>query len=307
MTAKDLFNAIFDASLALMLITLVASLGLGMTVRQIVEPMKRVVVLVVAVLVNIVIAPLIAIGVCDLFSLSTEARIGVVLTAVAAGGPTGIKCAQLAKRSDMAMALSFTVVLILLNIVAAPLWAGEVVSGATVDRGQIVINLLLLILLPLVVGLVLRSRYAEHATGWKDALEKISNIALLVAIVVGIAVNWSLLTSQLGTRVLIASVIITLLFIAAGWVGGLVGGRQSALTNGMVASTRFQVVGLIVIATSLHNNGAYLSPALIFCLLNTVVPVIVGLELGRLASHHAKSATAPDAPQAPPSPAVISS
>ena len=52
MTAQDLFNAIFNASLAVMVTTLVAGLGLSLTVRQILEPLRRVWVLLATVLVN---------------------------------------------------------------------------------------------------------------------------------------------------------------------------------------------------------------------------------------------------------------
>src|SRR5690242_15168950 len=122
MTAQDLFNAIFNASLAVMILTLVAGLGLSLSVRQIIAPLSKVVVLVSAVVFNILLAPLVAIGVCHLFPLNTEARIGLELAAMAAAGPVGMKSAQLTKRADMAMALSFTIVLQLVNIVAAPLW-----------------------------------------------------------------------------------------------------------------------------------------------------------------------------------------
>ena len=69
MTAKDLFNALFNASLAVMILSLVTSLGIGMTIRQLLAPLSRVGVLASTVIFNTVLAPLIAIGICDLFPL----------------------------------------------------------------------------------------------------------------------------------------------------------------------------------------------------------------------------------------------
>ena len=300
MSAQHLFNAIFNASLAVMVTTLVAGLGLSLTVRQILEPVRKVGILAATVVMNSVLAPLIAIGVCHLLPLSSEHRVGLELATIAAAGPVGMKAAQFAKRADMAMALSFTIVLQLLNIAAAPLWAKQIVTGATVDLWTIVKDLLLLVLAPLVIGLVLRGRHPEHADGWKAGLEKTSNIALVTAIAVGLAVNWSLFTSALGSWILVASAIVVILYIAVGWLAGRVGNAQSAVTVSMVSSMRFTPIGLVVISAVLHNQGAYLIPALLFSLVDTVIPLAVGVELGRAASHAKKPAVAGAAARSAP-------
>jgi BASS family bile acid:Na+ symporter len=282
-TAQHLFNAIFDASVAVMILALVTGLGLSLTLQQILAPLRRVWVLVATVIANSVLMPLVGIGVCHALPLSTESRVGVELAVMAAAGPVGMKAAQLTKRADMAMALSFTIALQVVNIVAAPLWAKQIVTGATVDPWTIVKDLLLLVLAPLVIGQVLRARHGEHAEGWQAGLEKVSNIALLVAIVVGLAVNWKLFTSAIGSWVIVASVVIVIVCMALGWLAGRVGDSQAAITISMVAGMRFTPVGLIVIATVLHNDGAYLIPALIFSLVCTVIPIVAGLEIGRAA------------------------
>ena len=283
MTAQHLFNAIFDASVAVMILALVTGLGLSLTLEQILAPLRRVRVLVATVIANSVLAPLVGIGVCHALPLSTESRVGVELAVMAAAGPVGMKAAQLTKRADMAMALAFTIALQVVNIVAAPLWAKQIVTGATVDPWTIVKDLLLLVLVPLVIGQVLRARHGEHAAGWQAGLEKVSNMALLVAVVVGLAVNWKLFTSAIGSWVIVASVIIVVVCMALGWLAGRVGDRQAAISISMVAGMRFTPVGLIVIATVLHNDGAYLIPALIFSLVCTVIPIVAGIELGRAA------------------------
>jgi BASS family bile acid:Na+ symporter len=298
MSAHDLFNAIFNASLAVMILTLVTGLGLSLTLQQILAPLRRAWVLVATVIANSVLAPLVGIGICHALPLSTQSRVGVELAVMAAAGPVGMKAAQLTKRADMAMALSFTIVLQVLNIVAAPLWAEQIVSGATVDPWSIVKDLLLLVLAPLVIGQVLRARHPEHAEGWQAGLEKISNMALLVAIVVGLAVNWKLFTSAIGSWVIVASVVIVLVCMVLGWLAGRVGDSQSAITISMVAGMRFTPVGLIVIATVLHNEGTYLIPALIFSLVCTVIPIVAGLEIGRAAKKVGKKPTAEAAPAA---------
>ena len=295
MSAQHLFNAIFNASLAVMILALVTGLGLSLTLHQILAPLRRVWVLVATVIANSVLAPLVAIGVSHALPLSTQSRVGVELAAMAAAGPVGMKAAELTKRADMAMAVSFTIVLQVLNIAVAPLFAKQIVTGASVDPWSIVKDLLLLVLLPLVIGQVLRARHPEHAEGWQAGLEKISNVALMVAIVVGIAVNWKLLVHALGSWVLLASALIVVVCMVLGWFAGRVADSNSAVTISMVSGMRFTPIGLIVIATTLHNQGAYLIPALLFSLVATVIPIVAGLEVGRAAAKSGKKQTTPAA------------
>ena len=93
------------------------------------------------------------------------------------------------------------------------------------------------VLAPLVVSMALHARYPEHDT-WKTTLEKTSNIALVAALGMGIAVNWSLLTSSIGSWVIAASTVLALVYVAVGWAAGL-GTRESEVTISMVSGMRF--------------------------------------------------------------------
>jgi len=298
MTAQTLFNGIFNASLVVMIITLVMSLGMSFTVAQVLAPMRRTGFLLGAIAVNSVLAPLVAIGVAHLLPLTSQARTGLEIVTIAAAGPAGLKACQLAKRADMAMAVSFTIVLQVLNIIAAPLWAKAVVTGAKVNPWTIVVDLLILVLIPLVIGLIVRARYAADAGKWKTGLEKTSNIALYVVIGVGIGVNWKLVVTSVGSWVILASAIIIVIYIVLGWAVGF-RHRQAAVTVSMISAMRFTPIGLIVISTVLHNQGAYLTPALIFALVDTIIPFVVAAEIGRFLTRGEK----PAAPGAGPKPA----
>ena len=280
MTVESLVNALFNAGLFVMIVTLVMSLGMGFTVAQVVAPLRRVWVFVAAVGINVLVVPAVAWGIATLFPLTSEQVTGLVLVCVASAGPAGLKAAQLAKRADMALAVSLVIVLQLINIVAAPLWAQAVVTGASVSAWGIVKNLLVLVLVPLVLGLFGHARYTEHAESWKAGLEKASNIALCIAIVAGLAVNWSDIVSLLGSWVLVAASVMILVFMGLGALIGL-RDRPTAISGAMVTGMRFQPIGLIIITTQLGGNSAYLAPALVFALIDTFLMFGVGIELGR--------------------------
>ena len=292
MTALGALNAVFQASLFLMIFTLVLSLGLSFTVAQVLSPLGRWQVVGAMLVINVLLVPVVAIAIARLLPITQDQVIGLVLVCIASAGPAGLKAAQLAKRSDMALAVSMVVLLMVVNIVAAPLWAQAVVTGASVSAWGIVEDLLILVLIPLVLGLLAHARYTEHAEEWKVKLEGFSNIALMIAIVTGVLVNWADIVSLLGSWVLVAATVQILAFMAMGATVGFIGKRSTptALSGAMVTGMRFQPLGLIIITTQLAGNGAYLAPALVFALIDTFLMFGIGIELG----HRAK----PDSPRA---------
>ncbi len=168
----------------------------------------------------------------------------------------------------------------LVNLIAVPLWAGQVVSGASISAVTILKDLLELVLIPLSIGLLVRWRYPDHATSWQPGLVKAANLALGLALVAGIPVNWSTIVSLFGSLVLLASLTVVLVSLAAGY---FTGGKNAAAraSTGLVSGVRFSSLGLIIIGTQLHGNPSYLGPAIVFALVDTIVPIFVAVEMGR--------------------------
>jgi hypothetical protein len=184
--------------------------------------LRRIGLVVLMVALNCALIPALAWGVFKVFGIQDAYVSGATLAAVGAAGAAGLKAAQLSKRADLALSVSIVVVLQLVNLAAVPLWASHVVSGASISAVTILKGLLLLVLLPLVIGLLVRARYTEHAESLQPELVKIANLALGLALVAGVSVNWSTIVSLLGSRVLLASVVVVL---GALGLGLLVGGR----------------------------------------------------------------------------------
>jgi BASS family bile acid:Na+ symporter len=178
------------------------------TPAQLLAPLKRVWLVVAVVGVNAAAIPAIAWLVAEALPISDVYVSGLVLATLGAGSAAALKGAQLAERADLPLAVSLVVVLQLSNIVAVPLWAGRVVSGASLSAWDILKSLLALVLIPLVVGLLVRARYPEHAQHWTAGLVKVANLALLIALAAGITVNWATIVGMFGSWVLVASIVI---------------------------------------------------------------------------------------------------
>ena len=288
MSADQLLTALFNAGIVISIGATVLSLGMTYTVGQLVAPLRRVGLVVAMVALNAVLIPAIAWGVAKGLPINAASVDGLVLATLGAGSAAGIKAAQLAKNAELPLAVSIVVVLQLVNIVSVPIWAGQVVSGASLSAWDILKSLLLLVLIPLAVGLIVKARYPEHATEWTTGLVKVANLALVIAIAAGVGVNWQTIADLFGSWVLAASVLIVAIAIG---LGLLLGGRtvQTRNTTGLVSGLRFGSLGLIIIGTQLGGNPDYLGPALVFALLDFLLPIVLAIEMGRKVPREAPS------------------
>jgi predicted Na+-dependent transporter len=295
MTADKLLNLLFNAGVVVSILATVLSLGMSYAVAELLAPLRRVWLVVLMIVVNALLIPAAAYGIGKALPINSDAVIGLTLAAIGAAGPAGLKAAPLARRADLALAVSIVVVLQLVNLVAVPLWAGAVVSGASISASSILGDLLLLVLAPLAIGLVIRALYADQAKNWPAELVKISNLALAIALVAGISVNWHAIVSLLGSWVLLASVLTALV----GFLLGALVGRSNAETRastGLVSGVRFGSLGLVIIGTQLKGNSAYLGPAIVFSLIDLIVILFIAVEIGR----HTATAAAPTPGQTQP-------
>jgi BASS family bile acid:Na+ symporter len=282
-TADQLLTALFNAGIAISVGATVLSLGMTFTVGQLVAPLHRLVLVIGLVVLNAVVIPAAAWGIAEVSPMGSKYVPGLVLATLGAGSAASLKAAQLAKRADLPLAVSVVVVLQLVNIVAVPLWAGQVVTGASISAWDIVKSLLLLVLLPLVAGLVIRARYADHAKDWQPGLVKVANVALVIALATGISANWSTIKSMFGSWVIVTVLVIIIVAGVLGvLLGLLLGGRSAEIgtTSGLVSVIRFGSLGLIIIGSQLHGNPTYLGPAITFTLIDFVLPVAVAVEIG---------------------------
>jgi bile acid:Na+ symporter, BASS family len=286
-TADKLLNLLFNAGVVVSIGATVLSLGMSYKVAELLAPLKRIWLVVFMIVVNAILIPAAAYGIGKALPIDHDAVVGLTLAAIGSASAAGLKASQLAQRADLALSVSVVVVLQLVNLVAVPLWAGAIVSGASISAGSILGDLCLLVLAPLAIGLIIHARYADQSKDWPTELGKISNLALAVALVAGISVNWHAIVSLLGSWVLLACALTALVGVA---LGALVGrtDAETRNTTGLVSGLRFGSLGLIIIGTQLHGNPDYLGPAIVFSLIDLIVVLFIAVEIGR---HTAKAGT----------------
>ena len=137
------------------------------------------------------IMPLLAWGLATVFQLDEALALGVVLVGCCPGGTASNVITYLAK-GDLALSVGMTGVSTLLAPLLTPLltWA---LAGKTVDVdvAGMLLSILWVVILPIVVGLIVKwlwPKFTEKATDYLPAISTIA-IALIVAIVIAANAN----------------------------------------------------------------------------------------------------------------------
>ena len=243
------------------------AMGLGLTVREVVTPLRNYPLVIRAVLANFVVMPLIAIGLGRLLGLQEAQGTGLILLGAAAGAPFLPKLAQLAK-ADLGFAVGLMVLLMVITIGYLPLVLPFMLPGVTVDSWAIARSLLLLMLLPLGVALSVNARAPSMATSVKPILDRISSLSLIVLFILLVVVNFTNVIGVLGTGGILAGLLFLVGGLGTGWMLG-----------GPARSTR-QVLAL---GTAQRNIAAALVVAGQFSDPNVVVMVVVVAIVGLVA------------------------
>ena len=255
----DLLSKATTVAMLSFVISSMLAMGAGLTVAQIVAPLRNARLVTVALLANFVLMPLGAFALTKGLRLDEPLGVGLLLLACAAGAPFLPKLAELAK-GNLPFAVGTMVLLMVITVVYLPLVLPLLLPGVTVNPAKIAQSLVLVMLLPLGVGLIAKARYEELAGRIKPLLDWLSNISLILLISLICVTNFDKVLQVFGTHGILAA----LLFIAFGCViGWLLGGpgndtrRVLALGTGqrniaaalVVASQSFSDPQVIVMVT----------------------------------------------------------
>jgi BASS family bile acid:Na+ symporter len=175
--------------LPLALAVIMGSLGLSLTIAD----FKRVVVYPKGVAIGLtnllLISPFLAFGIAELYDLQPELAVGLVLMGAAPGGATANLMTHLAK-GDTALSVTMTAVSSIAAVVTVPLYLGLSIEyfdagvGKDVSMPGIVARVFVILIVPLAIGMWIRSRDPERA----DRLEtrvKLLAVGFLVIVIAG--------------------------------------------------------------------------------------------------------------------------
>jgi BASS family bile acid:Na+ symporter len=132
----EILQIVFQVSLLIFIVSSMMSMGLGLTVRNIVEPLKNVKLVVLSLIVNFILVPVLVYGIISIVPLNEGERIAMLLIAIAGGAPFIPKLADIAK-GDIPFSNGLMLLLMVVTIFFMPLVVPLMFSGAEVSSWDI--------------------------------------------------------------------------------------------------------------------------------------------------------------------------
>jgi bile acid:Na+ symporter, BASS family len=219
----ELMQKATSVAMLVFVLSSMLAMGLGLTVGQIIAPLRNAQLVVLSLLVNFVLMPLGALALAALLRLDQPLGVGLLLLGSAAGAPFLPKLAQIAK-GNLAFGVGLMVLLMVVTVGYLPLVLPSLLPGVSVNPAEIARSLFLLMLLPLAAALAVKAYFADVAARAKPLLDRLSNLGLILLVLLITAGNVNNVLAVFGTRGILAG----LLFIAIGFViGWLLGGPDS--------------------------------------------------------------------------------
>jgi BASS family bile acid:Na+ symporter len=262
----ELMQKVASVTMLAFVLSSMLAMGLGLTVSQIIAPLRNVRLVVLSLLANFVLMPLGAVALAALLRLDQPLGVGLLLLGTAAGAPFLPKLAQIAK-GNLAFAVGLMVLLMIITVGYLPLVLPVLLPGVSVNPAQIACSLFLLMLLPLAGALALNAKCPAAAARVKPLLDGTSNLSIMLVIVLLTVLNVNHVLAVFGTRAILAGLVFMVLGYGVGW-----------LLGGPAADTR-PVLGLgtaqrNIIAALVVGSQSFSDPKVVVMV---VVVALVGL------------------------------
>jgi len=275
----DLLNKAVPVAMVGFVVSSMLAMGLGLTIREIIAPLRNARLVLLALLANFVLMPLGALTLAKLLRLDNPFAVGLLVLGCAAGAPFLPKLAELAK-GNLAFSVGAMVLLMVITVGYLPLVMPLLLPGVTVDPWNIARSLVLLMLLPLAAGLALKARYEDLARRVKPVFDWISNVSLILLVLVITAANIDKVLQVFGTRGILAG----LLFIALGFgIGWLLGGPDGDTRRVLALGTgQRNIAAALVVASQSFSDPK----VIVMVIVVAIVGLIILMPLSRALANY---------------------
>jgi len=274
MTLNDFFSAIFGISQLLFVVTSMLAMGLSLSVQQMTQPLKNIRLVILALLANFVLVPLLGLAIIKIIPLDQSLQIGVILLATAAGAPFIPKLVQGAK-GNLAYAVGLMFLIMVVTIFYLPIILPVLIPSTEVNPWDIAKSLIVTMLIPLVIGMLIKSHSPDVADDWAPVMQKISSLSILILLVVGLGLNISNIIGFIGTRGFGALII---LIAGALLIGSVFGGRDPGVRSAMGLSTANRNGAAAILVATQNFSGTNTLP---FVLVGTVLMLLILLPVAK--------------------------
>ena len=247
-------------------------LGLGLSVKDFTRILRTPKDFFAGFFSQLLILPIIALGVALILNLPTPIAIGLMIIAAAPGGVTSNVLTKFAN-GDVALSISLTAVTSLLSIISVPFivinsanFFGVSIT-ADISMTGIAMKMALVVTVPVIIGMIIRGLAENFISSKINIINKITGwlfIIVFAAIWIEEKDNIFNYLAQAGLAVLILNVVMMILgfFIAKKFVSGVAQQKCIALECGLQNGTL-----AVFVATLIFDDIAYVVPTAAYALI----------------------------------------
>jgi bile acid:Na+ symporter, BASS family len=192
-----------DVLLPVALGVIMWSLGLSLTP----DDFRRVVVFPRGVAIGLanllVVSPLLALFIADLFGLGPEFAVGLVLLGASPGGTTANMLTHLA-RGDTALSVTMTAISSVAAVITVPLYLeiainhfGATSLGSDVEMLGIVARVFAITIIPLALGMFVRQRAPRWVGTYEERIKRIALGTFILVVAGAVAAEWETATANI--------------------------------------------------------------------------------------------------------------
>ena len=256
------------------LVSSLLAAGLSLKLRAILEPWRDRRLVVVALVLNFIVAPALAMCLVRVVPIERPYAIGLLLLGGAAGAPFLPKLAE-AAGGDLGFAVALMTLLTVGTTFFMPFVLPLIVPGLQASSWSIARPLIVLILAPLAIGMVWRSWAPASSAVIQPILAKLGSLSAVILIVLLAWLYFSDLLDLLGSGVLATSAIYIGLLAVAGYV---LGGPHDRIRGVLGLGTGARNIGAALVAAS----ESFSDPKVMIMLVaSTIVMLIVLVPAAR--------------------------
>lgn len=296
-------SPLIDIGLPIALAIIMVGIGLSLTAKDFEVQARSPWATIVGLVGQLVLVPMVGVGVALAFDLSPMLALGVVLVAATPGGATSNLITYLA-RGNVALSVILTAVTSVAVILTLPMWFGigaRVIPGAadsevTVPLGQTFGLLLGVILIPVALGMLLRARkpaLAARIERFVGIVGLVVLVALIVGIVLGERDRILDLIAAVGPAVIVLNIAVIVLGGLGAWICRL--GRAEQIAIAVEFGIKNTTLTMLIAFTVIGDEEVGLAAAVysIIMYLTSFAMVYGGRRLMRTAvlSDHPRTAT----------------
>ncbi len=267
-------GSLFAVFLPLALALVMFGLGLTLTVADFARVLRYPKAAAVALVCQMVLLPLVCLGLIYLFRLEGAVAAGMVLLAASPGGPSANLFSHVAG-GNVALNITLTAVNSVLTVFTLPLWVGLAYTlfldgdagiGLRPDKFAQVFAIMLV---PVALGMFVRHRFPGWAQRARGTVKVASIVVLALVVLAAVARDFRTLTAHIG-----ALSAVCLLLAAIGLALGYLIPRllripdDQAIAAGMEIGIHNGALAIAVATSVLHNSAMAVPPAVYGVLMN---------------------------------------